>query len=268
MFPIYQGSYERSFGQMLNWYKEPHATTEWVIHVCKDMCRSIDYLETRPDIDKGRIAYYGVAVGGIWGPMALAVENRFKAGILLSAGLSTNRASATTPAIDCSGLREVHLSFQRWLGVESASFDHAGIQVSNDGVKWDDVWVHSGGAIVDGEWSGQEYDISATADRESTVYIRWAMGPTDASLTYTGWNIDDVVVSGRLAGEPHVAYEANMDVDPGWTFDAGSPPYQWEWGPPGGALPAFIHCDIEGSGGSGAGWDASMGTDGGGNIDL
>ncbi|MBN2129790.1 MAG: protein kinase [Sedimentisphaerales bacterium] len=100
MFPIYQGTYERSFGRMLNWYVEPHATTDWIIHVCKDVRRSIDYLETRPDIDKDRIAYYGVDNGGGCGPMVLAVEDRFQAGILVTGGFFTNRVTATTRAID------------------------------------------------------------------------------------------------------------------------------------------------------------------------
>ncbi len=101
MFPIYQGTYERSYGQYLDWFKEPHAAEDWIIHVCQDMCRSIDYLETRDDIDKENIAYYGVSVGGVWGPMALAVEDRFKAGILVSGGFPNDRGSATAaPAID------------------------------------------------------------------------------------------------------------------------------------------------------------------------
>jgi formylglycine-generating enzyme required for sulfatase activity/dienelactone hydrolase len=100
MFPIYQGTYERSFGRMLDWYKEPQAVSDWVIHVCKDMCRSIDYLETRHDIDKEKIAYYGVSVGGLWGPMALAVEDRFKAGILVAGGFLAGGYTASTPAID------------------------------------------------------------------------------------------------------------------------------------------------------------------------
>jgi hypothetical protein len=37
-------------------------------------------------------------------------------------------------------------------------------------------------------------DISAVADGQSTVYLRWAMGPTDDSNTYPGWNIDDVEI--------------------------------------------------------------------------
>ena len=100
MFPIYEGTYERSFGRMLGWSQEPHAVSDWVIHVCQDMCRSIDYLETRHDIDKDKIAYYGVSVGGLWGPMALAVEDRFKAGILVTGGFLAGGYTATTPAID------------------------------------------------------------------------------------------------------------------------------------------------------------------------
>ena len=100
MFPIYQGTYERSYGQYLDWYTEPRATTDWIIHVCQDMCRSIDYLETRDDIDKEKIAYYGVSVGGACGPVALAIENRFKTGILISGGLPRASVVASTPEID------------------------------------------------------------------------------------------------------------------------------------------------------------------------
>jgi hypothetical protein len=32
--------------------------------------------------------------------------------------------------------------------------------------------------------------------------------------------------------------------------------------------PNYMYCDIKGSGGSGAGWDTGLGTDGGGNIDA
>jgi parallel beta-helix repeat protein len=34
------------------------------------------------------------------------------------------------------------------------------------------------------------------------------------------------------------------------------------------SVPNYMYCDIEGSGGSGAGWDTGLGTDGGGNIDA
>jgi cephalosporin-C deacetylase-like acetyl esterase len=100
MFPVYQGTYERSYGQYLDWFTEPHATADWIIHVCQDMCRSIDYLETRHDIDEKKIAYYGVCVGGICGPMALVIEDRFKTGILVGGGFPNAEVTAATPAID------------------------------------------------------------------------------------------------------------------------------------------------------------------------
>jgi cephalosporin-C deacetylase-like acetyl esterase len=57
-------------------------------------------LETRDDINKEKIAYYGVSVGGGCGPMALAIEDRFKTGILVSGGLPRASVVASTPEID------------------------------------------------------------------------------------------------------------------------------------------------------------------------
>jgi hypothetical protein len=51
------------------------------------MRRSLDYLETRADLDMNRMAYYGLSWGGRVGATALAVEPRFKIGILNQAGL-------------------------------------------------------------------------------------------------------------------------------------------------------------------------------------
>lgn len=51
------------------------------------MRRSIDYLETRSDIDTDRIAFYGLSWGGMMGIIISAVEERLKASILYSGGL-------------------------------------------------------------------------------------------------------------------------------------------------------------------------------------
>lgn len=106
----------------------------------------------------------------------------------------------TSTAFDCSNLENVWLSFWRWLGVESSSWDHAKIRVSTDGFNWTDIWNHNGGAIAETSWSNQMYDISALADGQSTVYVRWVMGTTDGSVTYSGWNIDDVAILGDAIG--------------------------------------------------------------------
>ncbi len=101
----------------------------------------------------------------------------------------------TTTAIDCSDLISVTLKFWRWLGVEENLYDHASVQVSNDGTNWTTVWENSG-TIADSAWLQQEYDISAVADGQANVTVRWIMGPTDISWRYCGWNIDDIEIWG------------------------------------------------------------------------
>lgn len=103
----------------------------------------------------------------------------------------------TTTAIDCSRFRNLRFEFQRWLGIESASFDHACVQVSMDGENWTDLWVHeSQSSISDFAWTNMAFDLGAQADGQPAVQFRWGLGPTDSSVHYCGWNIDDVVVIG------------------------------------------------------------------------
>jgi len=100
----------------------------------------------------------------------------------------------TTPAIDCSEGSNVHLAFFGWLGVESNYYDHARVRVSNNGTSWTQLWENGSSSMSGGSWSEYDFDISAIADGQPAVYIRWTMGPTDGSVTYCGWNIDDVTV--------------------------------------------------------------------------
>jgi len=108
---------------------------------------------------------------------------------------SLSETHLTSTAINCSGQTGVSLSFYRWLGVETSSFDHAYVRVSNDGSNWTTVWENTTG-VEDSSWSLVEYDISAVADNQFTVYLRWTMGTTDGSWEYCGWNIDNVALSG------------------------------------------------------------------------
>ena len=131
---------------------------------------------------------------------------------------------ATTPAIDCTGYDNIILSFYRWLGVESASWDHATIQVSNNGTAWTTVWDHTGSSFSETSWSLQEYDISAVADGQPTVYLRWTMGPTDSSVTYPGWNLDDVTLKGTPTALPtRVRGTKFYDADQDGEREGGEP---------------------------------------------
>ncbi len=105
----------------------------------------------------------------------------------------------TTTAIDCTGFIDTSLRFQRWLGVETPTYDHAYIRVSTNGSTWTQVWTN-GSEVADSAWGQVEYDISAVADGQSTVYVRWTMGTTDSSWQYCGWNIDDVEILATSSG--------------------------------------------------------------------
>ncbi len=97
LYPIYKGTFERGSPELsvLSDGSETHAYTEYLIQVVKDFCRSIDYLETRPDIDSERLAYYGMSWGGMFGAIIPAVEDRLKASVLVAGGFA---GSALPPA--------------------------------------------------------------------------------------------------------------------------------------------------------------------------
>ncbi len=139
----------------------------------------------------------------------------------------------TSPAINCQGIFGVHLKFWRWLGVEKALYDHAKVQVSNNGTTWTTVWENVE-SIADSSWKQQNMDISVVADNQPVVYLRWTMGPTDGSWTYCGWNIDDVQVGGHVCNATLMILTASL---PNWTAghpysqqlqaSGGTGPYTW-----------------------------------------
>jgi murein tripeptide amidase MpaA len=118
----------------------------------------------------------------------------------------------TTPALDCTNSVDTTLSFYRWLGVESFANDRAYVRISTDGTNWTNLWQNTTANLYDGEWVHQRFNISAIADGQPNVYLRWTMGPTNGTITYCGWNIDDVVVWGAdPAGCPQLLGDLNCD---------------------------------------------------------
>jgi dienelactone hydrolase len=87
VYPIYDGWYERRSAPA----QEPNARRDLAVRRAKDLRRTIDYLETRRDIDLGRIAFYGFSAGGINGPILAALEPRIRAAVLLSGGIPAMR---------------------------------------------------------------------------------------------------------------------------------------------------------------------------------
>jgi formylglycine-generating enzyme required for sulfatase activity/dienelactone hydrolase len=89
LYPVYKGTFERGDPALaaIHGGAESHAFTEYMIQLVKDFRRSVDYLETRPDIDSGKLAYYGMSWGGWLGAIIPAVEERLGASVVLAGGV-------------------------------------------------------------------------------------------------------------------------------------------------------------------------------------
>ena len=95
--PIFKGAYERDDslfsithgsipgGWTGNTYRD------FVIQWVKDLSVSIDYLESREDIDAENVGYFGFSFGGQAAPIVLAVEPRIDAAVLNVGGLYGTR---------------------------------------------------------------------------------------------------------------------------------------------------------------------------------
>ena len=92
LYPAYKGTHERRDGipDSLHWdCKETHEFSEYQIMLVKDVRRSLDYLESRSDIDPTRTAFFGFSWGGGIANLVLAVEPRFGAAIINAGGMTS-----------------------------------------------------------------------------------------------------------------------------------------------------------------------------------
>ncbi len=125
---------------------------------------------------------------------------------------SIAEVNLTSPAFDCTGFDHVFIDFYRFLGVESATYDHASVRVSTNGSTWTTVWDHTGTSFSDSSWTHINYDISTIAAGQATVSVRFVMGATDSSVTYCGWNIDDFQLIAADDGFLEGTVTDNMDM--------------------------------------------------------
>jgi predicted esterase len=97
MFPVYKSTYERRDGLKGD---TPEPTALWRDHTIawsKDLGRSLDYLETRKDVDATKLGYFGFSWGSAIAPILLAVEDRIKVALLGVGGLEFQK---TLPEVD------------------------------------------------------------------------------------------------------------------------------------------------------------------------
>jgi dienelactone hydrolase len=138
LYPVYSGTFER--------HREnsggPYAQREWTILLAKDVVRSVDFLQSRPDLQSAAVAYYGLSIGGAFGPIFLALEPRFKTSVLVGGALLANKAPPEVDVVNFAPRVAVpvlmlngRLDFQnpyetlqkplfRWLGVAEPNKRH------------------------------------------------------------------------------------------------------------------------------------------------
>lgn len=84
VFPVYWDTFVRQ--QRLRPPRTRQYMKDRIIRHHRELVRCLDYLETRPDFDKNKIAYQGSSWGAWAGPIHLALEKRFKAANFIGAG--------------------------------------------------------------------------------------------------------------------------------------------------------------------------------------
>jgi hypothetical protein len=133
----------------------------------------------------------------------------------LSVDGSYDNASSTwleTPPIDLTGVLHTRLDFRRWLTVEGPLWDQARIFVNGVPVFLNPQGPGTGD-LFDLGWTHQTIDISALADNQPAVVVRFQLD-TDFTTAYGGWNIDDLRVL-ELVDPQH-------DCKPSFNYGTGS----------------------------------------------
>ncbi len=104
--------------------------------------------------------------------------------------------TAISPPIDLFFYKNIKLQFQRHLNVDWQ--DKAAIEASRDaGSNWTNIWENTN-LITENMWSTQNYNMPISLERTPDFKLKYRLGPTSPSGNYSGWNIDDVIVTAEF----------------------------------------------------------------------
>ena len=139
-------------------------------------------------------------------------------------GIPSSGYFATSPVIDCGGCSGTwHLKYWKRLGIESYYYDDAQVHVKNRQGSWITVWDWNSYSTNPSSWTLMSHDVSNYANGNSNFQIRFKLGRTDGSVTYTGWNVDDVSLEPQNgAGGGEEANWTSARFGPGMTGPYGT----------------------------------------------
>ncbi len=107
---------------------------------------------------------------------------------------------------DCRAYRDIKLQFARWLNSDEADFVQTTVEISMDGTTWSVIWRHRDAEAIfaDDNWQVVTYALGPMADHCQSLYLRWGYEvKTNEAWPMSGWNIDDVVLTGIEQQEQH-----------------------------------------------------------------
>tara|TARA_X000001036_G_C20479666_1_gene725087 strand:- start:337 stop:903 length:567 start_codon:yes stop_codon:yes gene_type:complete len=84
--PIYLSTYEREDDLKSDYPEKTKKYKDHVISWGKEFKKTIDYIESRQDLDINSLSFYGVSWGGYMANTLLAIDDRVKAAVLNVAG--------------------------------------------------------------------------------------------------------------------------------------------------------------------------------------
>lgn len=177
-YPVFKGTFER--GPIPP--SGPIGLRDLVVQQVKDLRRTLDYLETRDDVDSERLAFHAVSYGASRAPFVLAVEPRFQAAMLVSTGLSPTEhlppeihqvdylARVTLPVLLVTGRNDLTMSFEQaqrpffehlatpdpdkdHIALDSGHLPPGYVELARHLVRWTDRWL---GPVADGRFAQVE----------------------------------------------------------------------------------------------------------------
>jgi Fungalysin metallopeptidase (M36)/Calx-beta domain/Fungalysin/Thermolysin Propeptide Motif len=126
----------------------------------------------------------------------------------------------TAGPLNFSASGNITLQFERWLNSDVQNYAAATVDVANDGTNWTNVFANGATVITDSSWTNCQYDLSAVADAQPTVYVRWGYQISMGAFPYSGWNIDEISFLGL--DKIRIALPASATKGDGTLHNAGT----------------------------------------------
>ena len=96
LVPVYEGLYQRRTERLGG----PNALKQRWIHIFQDLRQSVEFVIAHPDLDQDRMAYASLSLGSVYAPIALTVEPRFQAAVLIAGGFGDDGMHLEPPEIN------------------------------------------------------------------------------------------------------------------------------------------------------------------------